>query len=288
MRFGRKFARLAFPAAVFLSVGHSQTLVTADWLQQRRNDPNLLIFDARPEAEYRKGHIPGAIPVNAYDYMVDTGPGGEKAFHAEIAKIFGATGARPKDRIVVYEERLATRAGRAYWMLRYAGHSTVHMLEGGLEAWRKKQFPVSTDPPPMRPATAFEVRLQPALTATAQEIAARLRDPKVVILDVRARGEYDGKSGSADCARQGRIPGAVWIEWTNFMSADGASFQSADQLRALLAKHGITPDKEIVTYCHRGARAAAAWAALDSLGYRKSKNYAGSWHDWAAQKLPVE
>ncbi len=272
-----------------IPAARAQSLVTVDWLQQHRNDRLLVILDTRPEAEYRKGHIPGAVLVNVYDYLVDSSPEGQRAFHADIEKTLGQAGVRSADHVVLYENKLATRAGRGYWILRYAGHRNVHMLQGGFEAWQKKQLPVSTETPPARPATVYRMRPQPALVATASSIEKRLKDPNVVILDVRTRNEYDGKGGAADCARQGRIPGAKWIEWTQFMSADGSSFQSGAELRALLEKKGVTPDKEIVTYCHRGARAAAAWAALDALGFKKTKNYVGSWHDWAAKKnLPAE
>ncbi|MBI3667544.1 MAG: sulfurtransferase [Acidobacteria bacterium] len=263
--------------------------MTAEWLEQHREDPRVVIVDARPEAEYAKGHIPAAILINAYDYMVDSTPEGERAFHGWLAETFSRAGIGPRDQVIIYENKLGMRAARAYWMLRYAGHSNASLLEGGLEAWRGKQLPVSTAPPAPRPATHVRVRPQKQWMATAQEIAAELKDPRVMILDVRTRGEYDGKSGSADCARQGRIPGAVWIEWTHFMTADSSSFDSTEKLRALLSQNGITPDKQIVTYCHRGARAAAAWAALENLGFRHLKNYAGSWHDWAAKKdLPAE
>jgi thiosulfate/3-mercaptopyruvate sulfurtransferase len=271
------------------ATAHSQTLVTAEWLSQRGSGPRLIILDTRPEADYRAGHIPGAALVNAWDNLVDSTPAGMRAFHQSIAEIFGRAGVGSKDRVVIYENKLGARAGRAYWMLRYAGHSKVHMLEGGLEAWKRKQLSVSADSPAPRPATRFRVRPQKKWVATASEVLALRKDPRVVILDVRTRAEYEGKSGSANSPRQGRIPGAVWFEWTQFVSPDGASWESAEKVRALLERQGITPDKQVVTYCHRGARAAMAWAALENLGFRVTKTYIGSWGDWAANKeLPVE
>jgi thiosulfate/3-mercaptopyruvate sulfurtransferase len=280
---------LGWAAAALVSAAGPQGLVTADWLHKRLRDPGVVILDTRPEVEYRKGHIPGAILVNTYDYLAESSPAGDRALQQKIAEIFGGVGVRPGDTVVLYENRLGTRAARGYWMLRYAGQPKAHILEGGLEAWRKKQLPVSTETPAARPATGFRVRPQRALLAGAQELGARLRDSKQVILDVRTRAEYDGTGGPSDCARQGRIPGAVWIEWTQFLSSDGSTFRSPEELRALLSKHGVTPDKEVVTYCHRGARAAAAWTVLDALGFRRSKNYLASWHDWAEKKdLPAE
>lgn len=246
----------------------AQTLVTVDWVNQRRSRADVVILDARPEAEYRAGHIPGAAPVDAYTYHASSTPEGEVALQKKIAEIFSRAGVRPGDQVVIYEDRLGSRAAKAYWMLRYAGHDAAHMLEGGLEAWRARQLPVSTEAPPPRTPVEFRVRPQKHLLASAAE----LKNSKIVILDVRTRAEFD----------KGSIPGARWIEWTELLSADRAGFQTAEQLKALLAKHGITPDQEIATYCQSGARSSAAWSALDALGFRKSSNYVGSWLDWSA------
>ena len=275
--------------ATVLLAAESETFVTAQWLAEHRADSNVFILDARPEAEYAKGHIPGALPVNTYDYLVESTPQGEKALQQWIIETFSRAGIGPDDNIIVYEDKLGIRAARAYWALCYAGQPVVKMLEGGLESWRQSKLAVSTDATPPRAATKYKFRPQKKWLASATDIAALGKERKSLILDVRSRDEYEGKGGSADCARQGRIPGAKWMEWTQFLAPDGKSVLSAEKLGVMLMEHGITPDKQIVVYCHRGARAAMVWAVLDDLGYPKVRNYVGSWHDWAAQKqLPVE
>ncbi len=282
----RFIAEICLASAMAVPAG-AQVLVTCEWLEKNRADPQLVILDARPEAEYAKGHLPGAVPINTYDHLVDSSPAGEQAFHRWLGETLGRAGLTPEDRVVIYENKLGMRAGRAYWMLYYAGLEKIAMLAGGLESWQASGLPVSTESA-ARPPSKFRLRPQKKFVATAQEVAAAARNPKTVILDVRTREEYEGKSGSADCARQGRIPGAVWVEWTEFL-ADQTAFQAPEKLGVLLMQKGITPDKQIVTYCHRGARAGMVWAALDALGFPKVKNYAGSWHDWAARKeLPTE
>ena len=276
-------------AAGLLVAADSHTLVTPDWIEQRRSDASIVILDARPETEYKKGHIPGALPINAYDNLVESTPQGEKVFQDWLTDTFSRLGLGPKDQIVVYENKVGMRAARAYWMLCYAGQPTVYMLEGGFEGWKAKQLPVSTDPPVARTATKYKLKPQKKYVATAQEVAALSKEKKVVILDVRRRDEFEGKGGSEDCARQGHIPGAVWIEWTQFLSEDGSTIQAPEKLGVMLAEKGVTPDKQIITYCHRGARSAMVWAVFDDMGYPKVKNYVGSWHDWAAKKeLPAQ
>ena len=282
-----RFASLFLFMAAVLPAAASDTLVDAAWLQAHFKDDDLVVLDSRTEADYTKGHLPGAVLINAWDYLVDSSAEGERAFEQEIARIFGQAGVRSQVRVVIYDAKLGTRGARAYWMLRYAGHSWVRMLGGGFDAWRGQQLPVSTAPA-TRAAVEFHVRPLSAYMASARDLNAQLQDRKVVILDVRTREEYDGKTPAA-APRRGHVPGATWIEWTQFLNAEGTAFQSPEQLRAVLARHGITPDQDIVTYCQRGARAAAAWAALEAAGYNKIKNYIGSWNDWATKKeLPVE
>jgi len=164
----------------FVTSAVAQT-VTVDWLLKEKSDPSLVVLDTRPEAEYAKGHIPGAVPVNLYDHLVDSSPEGEQKFHQWLIDTLGRLGIGPKDRIVVYEERLGIRAARAFWMLYYAGQPKVGLLGGGLEAWRQARQPVSTDPAPPRAPTIYKLRPQKKWMATAREVAALGKDRETVI-----------------------------------------------------------------------------------------------------------
>ncbi|HYM11315.1 MAG TPA: rhodanese-like domain-containing protein [Bryobacterales bacterium] len=287
-----RFANTLWPALLSVSAlaaAESHTLVAPEWIEKNRRDPHLVLLDARPEAEYLEGHVPGALVINAYDNLVDTTPQGERAFQAWLTETLGKAGLGPKDVIVVYDNKLGMRAARAYWMLCYAGQPTVFLLEGGMEAWRRKNRPVETAAAAPRAATRYHLRPEKQYIATERQVAASLKDGRTIILDVRTHAEYEGQGGVADCARQGRIPGAVWIEWTEWLSPDGTTFAGFEKLGTLLIGKGILPNKQIIVYCHRGARAAMVWAVLDDLGYPKVRNYIGSWHEWAGRpELPAE
>ena len=89
-------------------------------------------------------------------------------------------------------------------------------------------------------------------------------------------------------ARGGAIPGAVHLEWTNNLGPDGA-FKPADELQADVRAAGVTPDREVVTYCQGGYRAAHSYIALRLIGYPRVRNYIGSWKEWGDRiDLPIE
>jgi len=169
-------------------------------------------------------------------------------------------------------------------MLEYAGAHKVFLLEGGFQAWRKSHFP--TENRLLEPeAKIFRIRPMSRVLATADEIRS---DRLAQILDVRSEGEFSGKEGRECDKRRGRIPRARWLEWTNFIEG-GKRFKTRSEIASVLKERELNKNRPVITYCHRGARAAAAYYALRSIGYENVKNYIGSWHEWSARRtLPVE
>jgi thiosulfate/3-mercaptopyruvate sulfurtransferase len=107
-----------------------------------------------------------------------------------------------------------------------------------------------------------------------------------VIIDTRSDGEYCGTTVRAK--RGGAIPGAVHIEWTRNLEPDGR-FKPAGELRHMYVNAGVTPDREVITYCQGGYRAAHTYLALRLLGYPRVRTYLGSWKEWGDREdLPIE
>jgi thiosulfate/3-mercaptopyruvate sulfurtransferase len=194
----------------------------------------------------------------------------------------GLTG---KETVVVYESGFGMRAARVGWMLEYAGIGKVFLLEGGFQAWRKSRFPTEKNRAKLR-HQAFKVRPVSTILASADQIRS---GKSSIVLDVRTEGEFTGREGRECDRRRGRIPRARWLEWNNLIQ-DGRRFKTRSEVASVLKEKGLSKNRtEIVTYCHRGARAAAAYYALRSLGFGKVRNYVGSWHEWSARRnLPVE
>jgi thiosulfate/3-mercaptopyruvate sulfurtransferase len=202
-----------------------------------------------------------------------------------IAHVFALRGVTDDREVVVYEGDSGMRAARAFWFLEYLGHPRVRVLDGGFTAWQAAGLPVSTEP--VAPvASTWEGRLRPELVATWRDVRDRLGDPHAAIVDARSAAEYRGELVRA--RRGGRIPGAVHVEWKDNLGADG-HFKSADALRAMYRAAGVEADREVVTYCQGGYRAAHAYLALRVLGFPRVRNYTGSWKEWGDRlDLPIE
>ena len=245
-----------------------------------------LILDLRPPEAYVAGHIPAALHLDLWGVsLIDTDPAPLKAFMWMVEHLLANHGVTAGTPVVVYDEQSGVRAARAFWFLEYFGHPRVQVLDGGFSAWIRAGLQVTREAAPP-PKSTWTGSAQPDTIATWRDVKDRLGRPDVVILDTRTDGEYDGTTVRAK--RGGRIPGAVHVEWTRNLSPEG-TFKPADELRAMYEAAGVTPDKEVVTYCQGGYRAAHGYLALRLLGYPRVRNYTGSWKEWGdREETPVE
>ena len=252
-------------------------VVDADWLSAHLQD--VVVGDVRGPNAHTRGHIPGSRPL----VLGSPPPGADDSSVLEVAKEValrlrrhGITG---EEKLVLVDRGDGVGAMPAAQMAELAGHPNVAILLGGIAGWPGE---LATGPVELEPVR--EASLQPNAQAfpTRQEIASRLDDPSLTILDVRRAEEYTGKSGSACDPRQGHIPGARRLQVDELFGGDGRP-KPAEEIRAL-----VGDAQEIVAYCHSGSRSALATLALRSAGY-DARNYAGSWHEWSRHpELPLE
>ena len=261
-------------------------ITTAAALKEKLGSNDLCVMDVRPAEDFAAGHIPGAVHFDLFGLsLIDTNEAPLKAFMHMIHHIFELRGVSESKEVVVYENNSGMRAARALWFLDYFGHANARLLDGGMQAWKAAGFPVTTETKPPK-AASFKINERRDVLATADDVLQALNNKEISILDTRSRGEYLGTQIRA--ARGGAIPGAIHIEWTDNLDASG-KFKPAGELHTMYNRVGITPDKEVISYCQGGYRAAHSYVALRLIGFPKIRNYIGSWKEWGDRSdLPIE
>lgn len=264
-----------------------QLLVSPEKLaSELEADPSIVLLDLRPAESFAANHLPGAVHLDLFGLsLVDTDPAPLKAFLWMIEHLLASRGVGTDRAVVVYDDLSGIRAARAFWFLELFGHPDSRVLDGGYQAWVKAGLPVTKEVSKPTP-TAWAGGRETSRLAGWREVQERLKTSDAVILDTRSDAEYCGTEVRA--ARGGAIPGAVHVEWTRNLDEDG-TFKPAAKLREMYERPGVTPDREVVTYCQGGYRAAHTYLALRLLGYPRVRSYLGSWKEWGDRvDLPIE
>lgn len=219
---------------------------TPEDLHARLGDENLAILDVRPTHEVMGGIIPGAAHLDLYGVgLTHTRPGYFEEFINLMRSQFALRGVGTERTVVVYEETTGNRVARAFWLLEYIGHKDVHVLDGGMAAWRAAGYETASEMRAPRPKS-LKLVARPDIFMSADDLNARLGDPNMVVLDTRADDEWLG-TNTRGGPRGGTIPGAVHLEWTQYLD-EGGKFKSPRELAALFEAAGVVRDKAIVPF----------------------------------------
>lgn len=247
-------------------------LVTPQWLAQRLQSPALCLLDVREATSYDEGHIPGAVQVELASLSQEIdGVSGMLLPADAFARKMDQLGVDRRRSVVIYDDNWGMAAARVLWALTCYGHDVSAILTGGIDRWQEEGHVITREPVRATPST-FQPRHRGEHLATRSWLQERLADTDVVLLDTRAPGEFAA----------GHLPGAICWDWINGVPMGSwDAVRPAGELQDELVQLGITWEKEIVTYCQSGVRAAHTYVLLRHLGFPRVRLYDGSWLDWA-------
>lgn len=255
--------------------------VDFSWIDQRNDDADLVIIDSRPPVKYLQGHIPRARNLPS-SKLFDRGTL-ELLPVDGLASVIGNAGIDENRTVVVYDDPDGQNEAMLAWTLEFLGHSKVRLLSPFMERWIEENRTLSYRAAMPEPR-AFHARPNSDVRATIAEISSA---PRVKLVDLRSREEFEGKSSAGPDSRH--LPGAVSLPWTDMLGEDQL-LRPVEQLETLVSLLGLGRDEQIVTYCSFGPRAAIGYIALHQLGFRHVKVYDRSFQQWTKPQgiLPMD
>jgi len=260
-------------------------LVSTDWVAQHLSDESIRLVEVDVDTTaYESGHIPGAIGFN-WQTQLQHRVRRDIITREEFEQLLSESGISNDHTVILYGDNNNWFAAYAFWLFSIYGHEKLYLMDGGRKKWVSEGRPLTTEVP-QYPHTQYRAK-EPnvSLRAYSAQVMQAINNPQVALVDVRSPQEFTGEviapPGMTETAqRGGHIPGAVNIPWAQAVNEDG-TFKTVDELRALYASKGVTPDKEVIAYCRIGERSSHTWFVLRHLlGYPHVRNYDGSWTEW--------
>ncbi len=268
------------------------TLITSAELAAEASNQALVIVDCRFDlanvesgrAEYLARHVPRAVyaHLDADLSGAKTGTNGRHPLpHPDqLRDTLSRLGIGTDTQVVAYDEGSAMYAARLWWLLRWMGHESVAVLDGGFAKWTAEGRPTATGDE-QNPRRDFTGSPRANATVDANFVAAHADKTDWRVIDARAPERYRGDVEPIDRVG-GHIPGALNRFFKSNLT-DAGVFRSSQELRQQFGAivGGASPD-HVVAYCGSGVTACHNLLALEHAGMSGAKLYPGSWSEWSS------
>ena len=267
---------------------HPESLVSTEWVAEHGGDANVRLVEVDVDtAAYEQGHIAGAVGWN-WQSQLQQSVRRDVVSKSEMEQLLGSAGVDNDTTIVLYGDNNNWFAAWAFWQIRYYGHGSVKLMNGGRAKWLAENRPTTTDAANPEAKTYRASDPDESIRAYRDQVLAGVGAGSISLVDVRSPQEFSGEllappnlpqEGSQ---RGGHIPGAANIPWAQAANEDG-TFKSADELAELYGGKGVDGSRDTVAYCRIGERSSHTWFVLTQLlGYSNVSNYDGSWTEWGS------
>ncbi len=233
---------------------------------------------------YQDGHIPGALYAHLdEDLSGDIRPG-QTGRHplpsiTKMVALCERLGISSNTQVVVYDNKRGAIAARLWWMLRYLGHTTVAVLDGGRAAWSNADL-VWSDIVPVYPRGNFQANVQYHWLVDTQTVAQLPHQADTALVDSRTAPRYRGEEEPIDPIA-GHIPGAINLPFPDNWTSEGLLRPPRElhqRFEHLLTT--VTP----IFYCGSGVTACYNILAYTHAGLGNARLYAGSWSEWITSR----
>lgn len=268
----------------------SKNFVSGQWLAENLDNPEVVVVDCRFKLntpswgyeQYRNSHIQGAYYLDLnQDLSSPVKPHGGRHPLPNVnqfaSKLASMGIIHSKSLVIAYDDSRFAFAARLWWLLRYLGHNSVAVLDGGWNAWQEGKYPNSQDIPSSQQGS-FTPQLQTDWLVDREIVTNRKDFPDVILVDSRDRDRYEGKREPIDPIA-GSIPGAVNSPWKQVSDKQGYLRPVEAQAKLWSAYQQA---EEIIVYCGSGVTACVNLLSLQLAGIDKTKLYAGGWSDWCS------
>jgi 3-mercaptopyruvate sulfurtransferase SseA len=255
--------------------------------QSSDRDYRLIEVSFKGFEEYESGHIPGAYHFDLAS--IESAPTWNICPDDELLEILLTLGITCKSTVVLYGRNImaTTRAANA---IMYVGVEDIRLLDGGFDAWLMAGYVVETGARRSAPVEDFgrDIPGRPEYIIDMDTTKALLADDQGVLVSVRSRDEYIGKTSGYDYIQaKGHIPGAVWghsgsdpHHMQDYRNPDN-TMRSYHEIETNWQKAGITPDKKVAFYCGSGWRASETFFYAYLMGWQHIAVYDGGWLEWS-------
>lgn len=273
-------------------------LVSTDWLAEHLEAPDVRIVDASlhlpdagrdPKADFGESHILGAIFLDMAELIAGAPSPGDKLPSVEkFASRMRRLGLGDGNRIVLYDKSAIASAYRAWWMMRYYGHTDVAVLDGGFAKWEAEDRPIDFLPSPPKDRH-FTPRVNAFSLRSFDQIVDNLTTQAEQVVDARSADRFSGATPEPRAnMRSGHIPGSLNVPYSTLFAQDG-TLKSDAEIASIFEAAGVDIAKPVITTCGSGVTASVLAFALEKIGALEVALYDGSWAEWGSRDdTPIE